>query len=122
MDQAWFEMRDVRARFFAKAVWIPFRASQTLIREEEFGYAGFKEEFFGAGSLAVPLASKERAQGVLDWDEVGISHEHSGHIEDGQYVPVEQYRDFQGRFEGEHLVMEQLGNRMEPPQWHRKLP
>jgi hypothetical protein len=74
MDQSWFEMRDVRRRFFAKAVWIPLRASQVVLEEGRYGYVGYREEFFGAGTLAVPMGSKPQAQGVLDWNEVGTSH------------------------------------------------
>jgi hypothetical protein len=52
-----FEIADVRRRRFDKAVWIPIRASQT-IKSGKFGRAGFKEEFFGLGSLAIPLRKR----------------------------------------------------------------
>ncbi len=54
MDQKWFEMQEVRRRFFDKAVWIPLRAAHKIESIGEYGHLGYKEEFFGAGSLAIP--------------------------------------------------------------------
>jgi hypothetical protein len=55
MNQEWFEMLDVRKRFYNKAVWIPLRAVNTILSVGKYGYLGHKEEFFGAGTLTVPL-------------------------------------------------------------------
>lgn len=55
MNQEWFEMKGVRKRYFDKAVWIPLRSVNKIESKGKYGYLGYKEEFFGAGSLAVPL-------------------------------------------------------------------
>ncbi len=60
MNQDWFEMKDVRRRRLATSVWIPLRAVQTLEKHGSYGYEGFKEEFFGAGTLAVPAGIPAR--------------------------------------------------------------
>jgi hypothetical protein len=117
IEQTWFEMKDIRRRFYANAVWIPLRASQPLLEVGRFGYVGYQEEFFGVGTLAVPLASKQHAQ-TLGWMDVGISHSHAGYVQDNLYTPAHLYRDYQGRFEAEHLVLEQRGNSVENKEWH----
>ena len=60
MAQAWFEMAEIRRQKFASSVWIPLRAVQPICEEGKRGHLGFKEEFFGAGSLAVPVARKRQ--------------------------------------------------------------
>ena len=40
--------------------------------------------------------------------DVGISHNHSGWIDEGKYIPAEVYRDYRGEFEGVHLVLDQM--------------
>lgn len=56
MPQVWFEMPDIKRRYFDRAVWVPLKESRVLMREGEAGYLGYKEEYFGAGSIAVPLS------------------------------------------------------------------
>ena len=71
MDQEWFEMADIRRRKLNSAVWIPLRASQTLEAAGKRGHLGYREEFFGLGSIAVPLEKRARAK-TLDWSDVGL--------------------------------------------------
>jgi hypothetical protein len=66
VKKEWFEMRDVRRRTLQSAVWIPLRAIQYIENVGNYGTLGFKEEFFGAGCVAVPLAAKGQA-GKLGW-------------------------------------------------------
>ena len=117
MNQDWFEMRDIRARSLTKVVWIPLRVSHTLERVGEFGHAGFLQEFYGAGSLAVPVESKADAL-TLSWDSIGILHDHCGHAEDGRYVPADVFEDYQKRFTGVHLALHQRGGGDESAEWH----
>ena len=42
MDQEWFEMREVRKRFFDKAVWIPLRAIHKIQYIGKYGHLGYK--------------------------------------------------------------------------------
>jgi len=117
MDQTWFEMSDIRRSSLATSVWIPLRASHTIERIGKYGYPGFKENFLGAGSLAVPLASQADAMN-LSWDSIGIRHNHSGVIEDGKYVPADVYEDYRGKIKGIHLVLDQRSADGAPGIWH----
>jgi len=47
-------MSDIRRAELATAVWIPLRAVQNIERTGKYGFMGFKEEFFGAGSEYPP--------------------------------------------------------------------
>jgi len=107
-------MTDIRRRKLEGAVWIPLRASD-LSEEGRLGYAGFKSEFYGVGTVAIPTKSREAAS-KLEWDDVGISHSHSACVEGDSYIPCDVYDD--AEFTGLHLVLEQRGNREEHPEWY----
>jgi hypothetical protein len=79
-------------RRIKSAVWIPLRASRRLISEGTYGYPDYREEFHGAGSIAVPIEHKEAAK-ELDWTDIGINHHHTGYVEGGEYVPVDYYKE-----------------------------
>jgi hypothetical protein len=118
MDQQWFEMRDVRRRRLDNAAWIPLRAIQRLQDIGESGHVGRIDEFFGAGSVAVPVAKRSEAE-KLGWDEVGISRDHRPYVEEsGVYVPSDNFGGRDGQLGGVPLVLAQRGNRDEHRQFH----
>jgi len=117
VNQEWFEMMDIRRRTFERSVWIPLRAINTIEKIGQYGHAGHKEEFFGAGSLAIPIDQKEFAE-ELGWSDVGIGSNHSGYIQDDEYIPANIYKDYKSELTGEHLVLDQRGNSNENSQWH----
>jgi len=117
MDQSWFEMADVRRRRFAKAVWIPLRAIHVICEEGQRGCLGFRQEFFGAGSLAVPVGSKEEAT-RLGWMDIGIGRAHSAFVDTGRYIPSDVYESNPGEVFGISLVLEQRINSDEHSVWH----
>ncbi len=116
MEQKWFEMAEIRRRRFDSAVWIPLRASEN-VEAGKRGYLGFKSEFFGAGSFAIPLRRRDEAA-KLGWMDIGLIQDHSGFADHhGHYVAADECDDKQlrGAFP---LVMSQGGNSAEPPTWH----
>lgn len=117
VNQDWFELQDVRKRNFSKSVWIPLRAVTHNINEGKYGYEGYKKDFFGTGSIAVPTDKLEDAKN-LGWMDVGISHQHSGYVEDGKYVPADLYNDYRSELTGIHLVLEQALHDGSPNVWH----
>lgn len=117
MNQAWFEMPDIRRSKLATAVWIPLKAVHGIERIGKQGFAGFKEDFYGAGSIAVPIQSKNSAL-QLDWDSIDIRHNHCGYVDDGRYVPADVYESHRFEFLGVHLVLDQRGSGEEPSEWH----
>src|SRR6476620_9463969 len=117
MDQVWFEISDIRRAKLATAVWIPLRAVQNIERTGKYGFVGFKEDFFGTGSVAVPVENKDAAI-QLGWDSVGIAHNHAGYVEDGRYIPADVYVSHGGNFVGVNLVLYQRGSGGEKSEWH----
>jgi hypothetical protein len=93
-EQKWFEMMEIRKRRFDSAVWIPLRASQK-IESGKWGYLGHRSEFFGAGSLAVPLRKRDAAAS-LGWTELGLSHDHGGYADRGRYVAADECEQLKG--------------------------
>lgn len=115
MEQKWFEMAEIRKRRFDSAVWIPLRASEKS-EAGKWGYLGYKSEFFGAGSLAIPLRKRDAAA-RLGWMDLGLMHDHCGYANRGRYVAADEYDDKQ--LKGAiRLAMSQRGNSAEPPTWH----
>lgn len=117
MNQDWFEMQDIRRRNFSKSVWIPLRAVLIKERAGRYGYIGYKEDFFGSGSIAVPIIHLDAAK-KLGWMDIGIGHQHSGHVEDDVYIPADIYKDYRGEFNSVHLVLEQMSHDDDPHIWH----
>ncbi|MBF8999895.1 hypothetical protein [Vibrio nitrifigilis] len=117
MNQEWFEMQDIRRKSFSKSVWIPLRSVLNKEKKGRYGYEGYKEDFFGSGSIAVPNDKVEEAK-KLGWMDIGISHNHSGWVDDGKYIPAEVYQDYGGEFEGVHLVLDQMSQDDGPNVWH----
>ncbi len=117
MDQKWFEMPDERRRKLTGAVWIPLRAMDKIEEIGQLGHLGYKSEFYGVGTLAVPV-NKKPATEKLGWMDVGISHNHSGCVEHKKYIPCDVYEDYSGKFSGLHLVLDQRGNSTEHHEWY----
>ncbi len=117
MNQEWFEMEDIRRRKLKSTVWIPLSASRKLICEGQYGFLGYKEEYFAVRSVAIPLTDKEAAH-KLEWDDIGMISQHSGYYQDGVYTPVDQIQDIRGGLTGVNLVLNQMGNKDEVSQWH----
>ncbi len=96
MNQEWFEMGDIRRRKLNSTVWIPLCASRKLICEGQYGYLGYKEEYFSVISVAIPIADKDAAH-KLKWDEIGMSYQYSGYYQDGVYCSRKSnHQDSQG--------------------------
>ncbi len=74
MQADWIEMKQIRKRRIADAVWIPLRAVETIREEGRYGYPGYLHEFFGLGSVAVSLTQRDEAK-TLSWSDIGIMHD-----------------------------------------------
>ncbi len=117
MNQAWFEMKDVRPRWLDASVWIPLREVNAIDKSGRFGFSGFKEDFYGVGTIAVPAEKKEAVK-KKGWSDIGISHSQRPYVQEGRYIPSDTYEDYQGMFSGVHFVLEQTLNGAENKEWH----
>lgn len=117
MNQEWFEMLDIRRKNYSKSVWIPLRAAQCNESEIPFGYNGYKETFFGSGSVAVPAASIAAAK-TLGWMDIGIRQNHSGWVDGNIYTTAETFVDCGEGFDGVCLVLEQVSQDESANIWH----
>jgi hypothetical protein len=117
LNQDWFEMADIRRRKLNNSVWIPLRAIQELEKSGRYGYLGYRKEFFGLGSVAVPIDQRD-AVSKLGWDDIGISHNHSGFCDNGRYVVADVFEDYDGKYLGTHLVLDQHFNSVDLSEWH----
>ena len=116
MNQAWFEMNDVRSKKFAKTVWVPIRALHTLVEKGKYAHLGYIEEFFGSGSIAVETDDKDKAL-ELEWMDVGSSSDTKGYYDD-MYIPSDVFKSHQNDLLATHLVLDQHINGIDKREWH----
>jgi hypothetical protein len=116
LEQAWYEMRNLRRRRFADSVWIPLRAVHD-VKEGQPGRLGYKSEFFGSGSVLIPTARVGDAEG-LSWSDIGISRNHRPYAFKNSYKPVDVYQISDDRDLGVDLVLDQSFDGIEPSTWH----
>ncbi len=109
-------MSEIRRRKFDRAAWIPLRASVKSDNGIENGTLGFEEEFFGLGSVAIPVEHKEAAEG-LGWNDAGIGRDQRGYVQDGEYVAAQRFGDYRG-VQGEHLALSQQFSSPDVSEWH----
>jgi hypothetical protein len=117
LTQDWFEMADIRRRRLNTSVWIPLRAVQELEKSGSYGYLGYRKEFFGIGTVAIPVDEKTTVS-KFGWTDIGISHNHSGFCDNGRYVTADVFEDYHGKYLGTHLVLDQHFNSAESSEWH----
>jgi hypothetical protein len=117
MKKDWFEINEFRKRRFADAVWIPIRVSESIIDKGDYGELGYVHEFFGLGSLAVPLMKKDAAK-QLSWGSIGVSHEHGVWAAKDFYKPADIYWLNENESLGFELALIQSFDGAEPRQWH----
>ena len=117
MDQCWFEMPKIRRRKLANAVWIPLRASNLIEGIGDYGHVGYKSESCDVLTLAVPVEKKQSAN-KLGWTDLGNIDQHSGLIEDGEYIPADICESHFHGVSGLHLVLNQYTTSAEKPEWH----
>ena len=116
-NQEWFEMKDILRKSYNKSVWIPLRAIEYKIEDGKYGHSGYLKELFGSGSIAIPSEQVDNAK-KLGWMDIGIGHQHLGWVDDGQYIPAEEYRSNDGKVNGINLVLDQYSNDGSPNIWH----
>lgn len=110
VDQSWFEMAAIRRRRLANAVWIPLRVAEWIEEVGRIGCDGYRKEFFGLGSLAVPLGNRTEA-GRLGWSEIGLAHSHGVYASKQIYIPAEVYQHNEGEDLGVELVLPKFRRR-----------
>ncbi len=114
--QSWFEMPEIRKRFFDKSVWIPLKERCVLLRKGNFGYLGYIEEYLGVSSIAVPLTKRTEAE-KLGWTDIGTRGSNRGYVENGEYLASHIYQGYDKTLKAEYLVLERGGNRIEASEW-----
>ncbi|MBK8245092.1 MAG: hypothetical protein IPK88_16820 [Saprospiraceae bacterium] len=106
MTQDWFEMTDLKKRYFDKMVWIPLFQSMD-VKKGVFGFVDYTEEYFAFRTIAVPISQKVNAEN-LDWSDAEY-FDNSDRARDN-YSPGYIYRNKDYGIVGENLVTEGRGN------------
>ncbi len=98
-NQKWFEMEDIIRGLSKKKVWIPLRAVQKIKDGGKYGYAGFKEEFFGSGTVAIPVSQKRQIFSKLGSKLVLMNKELALEIDKRYFAFTKEYRQESKRLE-----------------------
>lgn len=116
MNQAWFEMQDLKKRKLDNSVWIPLRSEKSIRNDLSIGKIGAQEEFVGHGSLMIPIDEKKVIE-ELTWSKIGISASHGLDFIYGEYSQAERYPN--ENFQGIYLVLNQnFDNNFDENEWH----
>jgi len=107
MNQDWILQKKETRRAFAKATWIPLRAScDDVLARVRVTAIGHVSEFFGCGSVAFPPEHRELADS-LGWSDIGIGHSALPYAyKDGHYSSIDQYQYNDKETIGVELVFE----------------
>src|SRR5690606_27827954 len=97
--------------------WVPLRSSEFLEVEGAPGRRGYQKEFFGLGSVSVPLNKREAAS-QLSWGDIGLINEQRVWASEASYKPVDVYQRRSGEDLGIELVLVQSFDGDEPREWH----
>jgi len=116
-SQEWFEMPEIRRRFFNKSSWIPLKESCVILEEGESGCVGYIEEYFGVNSIIVPISKKSEAEKIR-WTDTNTGGSASGYVEDGKYIPAYMFKNYKSDILAEQLVVEGEGSSIECSEWH----
>lgn len=105
MNEAWILQSSEIRRPFARATWVPLRAS--LIDEKgKVKDVGFVGDVFSCGSVAFPKQHRELAD-CLSWSDIGIGHSVAPYAyTDGYYSPIDEYQYNDKEPVGINLVFE----------------
>ncbi|ENT6843073.1 hypothetical protein ACFF2L_003548 [Enterobacter kobei] len=104
MSLDWILQKKETHRLYSNATWVPLRAVKT--NEQGHVYkVGYESDFFGCGSIAVPIEFKEQAEN-LSWNDIGIVETKPYAYRNGQYSPVDQYEYHDNEPIGLHLVFD----------------
>jgi hypothetical protein len=91
MKKEWILQTKETRRNFAKATWIPLRASNSN-EQGDSKKVGYVNEYFGSGAVAFPPENRKIAEN-LSWSDIGIGHSASPYAyEDGHYSSIDQYQ------------------------------
>jgi hypothetical protein len=117
-NKEWFEMTDIKRRWYNDSVWIPLKASNVIEKSGEIRKEGFYEEYLGLGTLAVYL-DKEKDAEKLGWMEIGHRDNCKPYIDNsGEYVSSGLYLCEDGDdVVGINLVLVREGNSFENSEW-----
>ncbi|EKL1986939.1 hypothetical protein PQX93_004632, partial [Salmonella enterica] len=85
MKLDWILQKKETQRLYSNATWVPLRATKTNEQGCLFKI-GYESDFFGCGSIAVPVDLKDRAE-ELSWNDLGIVETKPYAYSDGRYSP-----------------------------------
>jgi hypothetical protein len=114
IDKNWFSMSDIRRRTLGKSVWVPLAAAKK-ITEGTYGYVGWVEEYFGGGSVAVPLGLRSRGD-QFDWSS--LSNPQGVWASEKLYKPAEVIQLIEDENLGVALALIQRFETADIDEWH----
>ena len=96
---------------------IPLRLSHRLIHKGTYGHVGYRDEFSGLGTVAIPLERRAEAA-ALKWSDIGIGHSQGVWATSDYYKPADVYQ-YNDRVDlGIDLVLVQTFETGEQSEWH----
>lgn len=97
-------MSSTRLEKLGDLVWVPLWTNEEVQREGDFGYLGYRKEYYGVHTVAIPLARAEEAK-KLSWTD--LTHAQGVYATKDIYKSAEVYQQNGGDDFGIELALVQ---------------
>jgi hypothetical protein len=113
INQAWFELQDVRRRSFAKGAWVPVYGTRKFLSEEHFPEIGYVRDTLSVSAVAIHAEKRELAE-PLSWSDFSNENSRPFVDEEGRFHDAAAFLGRTNEDIGFRLVLRQETNRAHP--------
>lgn len=109
LSKEWFELEDLRKRYFSKSTWVPVYGTYTIDETETYPSVGYSSEVLAIGAAVIFQSHRAKAE-AQDWSQ--FSHQESSAYlnEEKMYSNPDTFTDNSGSKIGFRLVLSQSMN------------
>jgi len=113
LSKEWFELKDLRKRYFSKSTWVPVYGTNTIDETEAYPSVGYTSEILSIG--AAVIFHKHRAESEKqDWHHFSLGESSAYLNEQNVYSNPDTFTDNSGSKIGFRLVLSQSMNSGHP--------
>ena len=114
LSKEWFELGDVRKRYFSKAAWVPVYGFKNIHKDGAYPELGYSSEILVVGSAVIFEEHRKEAEKV-DWGQYSNDNSSAYINSDGHYFKADAFTGWSNEHLGFRLVLSQSINSDHPP-------
>ena len=113
LNKKWFELEDLRKRFFSKSVWIPIYGSKEIYKKHNYPEVGYVDEVLIIGSAVIFHENREEVE-ELNWDSFCDTNSTAYLNSNNDYFESNAFTGWSEKKLGFRLVLSQFLNSDHP--------